>query len=185
VAKLVLESGGEKRELKLTGRVTIGRAQHASVCIDDKTLSREHTEIYPEQGRFLVRDLESKNGTFLNGSLVRQAEPLKHGDRIRVGPATFVFLMDPSDVPPVPGLSTTAKPAAAAPAPPTRPAPAAPRPITSVPARARPRAPGDAGVDVADVVGGVVAKIILIAVVVVGAYLSKGLFVMILSRIPS
>lgn len=182
MAKLILESGGDRRELKLTGRVTIGRAQHASVTIDDKTLSREHTEVYPEQGRFLVRDLESKNGTFLNGSLVRQAEPLKHGDRIKVGPATFVFLMDPSDVPAVPGLSTTAKPAAAAPPPaPTR--PAAPPP--PAPARARPRASTGEGPDVTDALGGAIAKVILVAIVVVGAYLSKGIFLAILNGIPS
>lgn len=163
--------------MKLTGRVTIGRAKHASITIDDKTLSREHTEVYSEQGRFLVRDLESKNGTYLNGSLVRQSEPLKHGDRIKVGPAMFVFLMDAGDVPPVPGLSTTAKPAAVPPA--AAPAPAPPTP------RARPRAAGEAESPVVDAVGSLVAKLILLGIVAVGAFLSKSLFVTILKQIPS
>ena len=79
VARLMLESGGERREIKVAGPVIVGRSPSAGVYLDDKTLSREHTQFYLQNGRLFVKDLESKNGTYLNGSLLQRAEALKHG----------------------------------------------------------------------------------------------------------
>ncbi len=167
MARLILESGGERRELRIAGPITIGRASSATVHIDDKTLSREHTQVSSEQGRFIVKDLESKNGTYLNGALIRQAEPLKHGDRIKVGPATFVILFDPGDAPP---------PAAA-------PRPATARAVAPAAAPARPK------LNLREVVSGVhpavkfVHTLFLIGVVVVGAFVSKFIFAILLKQI--
>ncbi len=77
MARLLLETGGERREIKVAGSITVGRERTAGVYLDDKTLSREHTKFYLLNGRLHVRDLESKNGTYLNGSLLSRAEPLK------------------------------------------------------------------------------------------------------------
>jgi predicted component of type VI protein secretion system len=171
---LILESGGQRREVRIAGTVTIGRSPAATVQIDDKILSREHTQVYVSGGRVMVRDLESKNGTYLNGALIRQPEPLKHGDRIKVGPATFCVAFDAED----------AAPAAPAPAP----APVAARPpppaAPPAPARARPRSSAEQGSPAVDAVAGFFEKLILLGVVGVGAWVSKAVFLWLLGRIP-
>ena len=54
----MLESGGERREIKVAGPLTVGRSQTAGVYLDDKTLSREHSQFYVDHGRVCVRDLD-------------------------------------------------------------------------------------------------------------------------------
>ena len=163
-----MESGGERREIKVSGPVTVGRSPSAGVYLDDKTLSREHTQFYLQGGRLFVRDLESKNGTYLNGSLLQRAEPLKQGDRVKVGAAVFTIALDAGDALP----AVSAPVAAAAP----RPAPPVKTTVTAPTAPARPRV----------LLGGphpmavFFYRIILIGVIVVGVYLSKGFFKMIL-----
>jgi predicted component of type VI protein secretion system len=166
MARLILESGGERKEIRIRGAVIIGRAPSADVSIDDRTLSREHTRVYGENGRYFVRDLESKNGTYLNGELIRRPEALKPGDRIKVGPATFVFAADPDDLPPAP---------APAPAPEARPA-AAPAP------RPRPRTESGAAADAA---AALFARIALFGIAAATAWFSKDFFARLLERIPS
>ena len=56
MARLLLESGGERREIKVAGPVVVGRERSAGVYLDDKTLSREHTKFYVENGKLFVRD---------------------------------------------------------------------------------------------------------------------------------
>ncbi|HXG62458.1 MAG TPA: FHA domain-containing protein [Planctomycetota bacterium] len=168
MARLILESGGERKEIRIRGAVTIGRAPSADVSIDDRTLSREHTRVYGENGRYFVRDLESKNGTYLNGELIRRPEALKPGDRIRIGPATFVFAADPDDPPPpsAPVPATEGRPSAA-------PAPA-PRP--------RPRAESGAAADAA---AAILARIALFGIAAATAWFSKDFFARLLERIPT
>lgn len=126
MARLIQESGGERREKRIAGTITIGRSNAADFHIDDKTLSREHTQVYAQGNRYFVKDLESKNGTYLNGQIIRQPEALKSGDRIKVGPGVFVVAFDPGDAAPATAVA--------------RPAPAAP-PAAQAPAavRSRPR----------------------------------------------
>ena len=164
VARLLLESGGERREINVAGSLTVGRAQTAGVYLDDKTLSREHTKFYVENGKLFVRDLESKNGTYLNGALVKNTQPLKHGDRVKVGTATFTVMADDAAMPAVSApLASAPPPRPHAPAAVTATAPATP---------ARPRV----------LVGGLSSfsiflyRIILVAVFVVVVVMSKGCF---------
>lgn len=127
MARLRLETGGERRETKVAGTLTIGRSPSVSIPVDDKTLSREHTQIYVQgNNAYFVRDLGSKNGTYLNNQLLRQPTQLKHGDRIRVGSATFMILWDPEDVEPAAPAPAPAATASVRP-----PAPAAPAPRRS------------------------------------------------------
>jgi predicted component of type VI protein secretion system len=173
---LILESGGERRELKVTGTITIGRSAQATVQVDDKTLSREHTQVYLQNGRLYVRDLESKNGTYLNGVLLKQAEPLKHGDRIKVGPAIFSVVLEAGDVMPAVQAAIPARPAApvAHAAPPTSRA-------VAPPPRSRPEPAGDYGTSDFMIL---VYRGLLIGVVVVGAFITKPIFAALLDRIP-
>jgi uncharacterized protein (TIGR02996 family) len=71
----------------------IGRSRAAEVCISDKYVSRTHAEIRFDEGRgWLLCDLGSMNGTFLNGVRIGDGRhPLRDGDVIRVGAARLLF----------------------------------------------------------------------------------------------
>jgi two-component system, NtrC family, sensor kinase len=68
----------------------IGRSTEA-LDITDKTVSRRHAELTPDDGTWFVRDLESSNGTFVNGRPVFDRTPVCSGDRIRCGDTLFVI----------------------------------------------------------------------------------------------
>jgi pSer/pThr/pTyr-binding forkhead associated (FHA) protein len=67
---------------------TVGRSSQTDVCLGDRWTSRIHCEISEINGTLVVRDLESKHGTFVNGEQVRQAHLLP-GDRLTVGLSSF------------------------------------------------------------------------------------------------
>ncbi len=64
--------------------IVIGRETSATVCIADGSVSRRHSRIQKQGDEFVLTDLESLNGTFINGVPVK-SRALKHGDRVRVG----------------------------------------------------------------------------------------------------
>jgi two-component system NtrC family sensor kinase len=68
----------------------IGRSSEA-LPLTDGTVSRRHAELTPDGSRWVLRDLDSANGTFLNGQLVAQQHELKAGDQIRCGSTVLVF----------------------------------------------------------------------------------------------
>ncbi len=72
--------------------VVIGRDRTATLCIADASVSRRHSQIEKEDDRFVLLDLESLNGTFINDVPVKR-RPLQHGDRVRIGDSQFLFLM--------------------------------------------------------------------------------------------
>ncbi|HJQ38871.1 MAG TPA: SpoIIE family protein phosphatase [Thermoanaerobaculia bacterium] len=71
--------------------VSIGRASDCSIPIKDRYLSRKHAEIIAVGHNWVLKDLGSANGTYLNGSRVERDEALKPGDRIRLGDTEIVF----------------------------------------------------------------------------------------------
>ena len=71
--------------------VSIGRASDCSIPIKDRYLSRKHAEIVAVGNGWMLKDLGSANGTYLNGSRVERDEVLKTGDRIRLGDTEIVF----------------------------------------------------------------------------------------------
>ncbi len=76
--------------------ITIGRRSSNGAVVTDLTASRVHCRIVCNGDAFAIEDLESQNGTFVNGALVERGE-LHHGDEIRVGSAIFVFLTEPDE----------------------------------------------------------------------------------------
>src|SRR5688572_19817114 len=70
---------------------SIGRASDCAIPIKDRYLSRKHAEIVAVGGAWVLKDLGSANGTYLNGSRVDRDSPLKAGDRIRLGDTEIVF----------------------------------------------------------------------------------------------
>jgi serine phosphatase RsbU (regulator of sigma subunit) len=71
--------------------VSIGRASDCSIPIKDRYLSRKHAEIVSIGTGWMLKDLGSANGTYLNGTRVERDEVLKTGDRIRLGDTEIVF----------------------------------------------------------------------------------------------
>jgi hypothetical protein len=80
---------GEGQFTLVSGRTVVGR-EGADITIDDPAISSRHFEVEARGGEFFIRDLESSNGTTLNGDRIRAAQLLS-GDKIRAGRTTFVF----------------------------------------------------------------------------------------------
>jgi len=72
----------------------IGRSSEA-LPITDQSVSRRHAELTPDGGRWWVRDLDSANGTLVNGSAIDGRVELRPGDEIRCGGTCFVFGSEP------------------------------------------------------------------------------------------
>jgi HD-GYP domain-containing protein (c-di-GMP phosphodiesterase class II)/pSer/pThr/pTyr-binding forkhead associated (FHA) protein len=72
-------------------RATIGRKSDNLVCLLDAKASRTHARIYATKEGFLIEDLESSNGTYINGNKI-ESILLKSGDKIRIGFTELCFL---------------------------------------------------------------------------------------------
>jgi pSer/pThr/pTyr-binding forkhead associated (FHA) protein len=64
------------------------------VPLADDNASRQHCQVRKWAGKYLVEDLKSKNGTFVNGARVEKEQALNDGDLIAVGDTTIVFKSD-------------------------------------------------------------------------------------------
>ena len=69
----------------------IGRETNANLCIASASVSRRHCKIENTTGGFVITDLDSLNGTFINDLPIR-TRVLDHGDRVRIGDSQFLFL---------------------------------------------------------------------------------------------
>jgi pSer/pThr/pTyr-binding forkhead associated (FHA) protein len=89
-----LVEGKTQTLIQPQGIWTIGRDRQLAITISDRRLSRRHAAIQyiHKQGFYLV-DLNSTNGSFINGEPVNGRLPLKDGDRIRLGSVAFTFLL--------------------------------------------------------------------------------------------
>jgi pSer/pThr/pTyr-binding forkhead associated (FHA) protein len=82
---------GASKEFDIGERsITIGRSPDADIILLDDKVSRVHCGIRLWDGEFYIKDLKSKNGTFVNGRRVEVAK-LKASDVIKVGSYTFTF----------------------------------------------------------------------------------------------
>lgn len=120
----VISPEGEK-EAVLLAHNSIGRHPNNTVQVLDRIVSKEHCHIDLVNGRFLLRDLGSLNGTYVNGERVQEA-PLFTGDEITLGATRILMYADyPRDAPAAapqprlsnPGASPIASSASAATAP--------------------------------------------------------------------
>jgi len=94
--KLLALSGPlRKTEFSLEVTVCLGSASSSAIRLQDAAVSPQHCRIAVENGRFILTDLESTAGTFVNGMPVTQCE-LDSGDQIAVGDSVFLFQTDVS-----------------------------------------------------------------------------------------
>jgi len=81
--------------------LTIGRDASNGIAVTDPSVSRKHCLISRQDGGFRVRDLDSRNGTLVNGTGVEE-QWLQHGDQISAGDSSFLFLLEEEEVAPAP-----------------------------------------------------------------------------------
>lgn len=186
MARIVVESEGDRREFPVGKGVVIGRHQDCEILLEDPELSRQHTRVSFEGRAYFVQDLGSRNGTRLNGRRIGQPEMLRPGDVLVIGKTSLRFLLDEDDqglpedarTPRAPGETVAAEPSATEPSAPVAPAPA--------PGPARP-APRDREKDPIVVAGAhplvkLVLWIVLLAVLAGATYGAKEIFVWALKR---
>jgi pSer/pThr/pTyr-binding forkhead associated (FHA) protein len=67
--------------------ICIGRSSHNDIQISDKYVSRKHLQVLRKRNRYFIRDLESRNGTFINGKQIRSSTvyEVKEGITIVIG----------------------------------------------------------------------------------------------------
>lgn len=73
------------------GPITLGRDDHSGITFDDVAVSRQQAKIERVDGRFVITDLGSRNGTYVNDAAVTQ-KTLENGDRIRIGHQILKFV---------------------------------------------------------------------------------------------
>jgi transcriptional regulator with GAF, ATPase, and Fis domain len=84
------------------GEVTIGREASNGIAVVDPSVSRKHCLLSGQEGRFRVRDLDSRNGTLVNGTVIEE-QWLQHGDEIATGDSSFLFLVEDEELTPSAG----------------------------------------------------------------------------------
>ncbi len=88
---------GVNQRLNLVEEETmLGRHPDCQVVVDDAAVSRHHAKIICRSGKYLLEDLKSRNGTYLNRRMIQQPTRLLNGDRIRICDHLFVFHLDDS-----------------------------------------------------------------------------------------
>jgi pSer/pThr/pTyr-binding forkhead associated (FHA) protein len=91
-SSLVIFTGDHTWSIDLADldQATIGRDDNCAVFIDDSKVSRQHAEVQHRGEAFMLKDLGSINGTWVNGQQIEQ-HILQDGEVIRIGPAQIVF----------------------------------------------------------------------------------------------
>ncbi|MCS7260223.1 MAG: FHA domain-containing protein [Anaerolineae bacterium] len=180
-AQLVVRQGVRMGKAFPLGRrpVVLGRDEKADISLPDPEVSRLHARISWFEAQYVIEDLRSTNGTYLNGVLLRAPRPLSHGDKIAMGQTVLEFEWlagEPSHpagaqtpVLPLdqPHPAITPEPRSAI-QPPTSTSPAAPSPHMATPAAPQEQKGTSSGINRCLLVG--CGCLVLLAVLVVGAF---------------
>ncbi len=133
MARLILATAEGQQAIELRPINSLGRHPNNSIQLLDKIVSKEHCIVEQREGMFILRDLGSLNGTYINGERVRGEQMLRHGDEIALGSTRARY--DDGSGAPVYGPSMLSPGAIQQPLPPGPPAPAPPAwPQQQVPA---------------------------------------------------
>jgi len=86
---------GDGAELPLQGEtLNLGRAPENHIVVDDRQVSRSHAILKREGSHYILEDVGTRNGTYVNGQRV-QRQPLSDGDTIRLGQTVFTYRLRP------------------------------------------------------------------------------------------
>jgi len=90
---VTLEKGKRVKKLRFREGFLIGRGSECHVVLEEEAVSRVHAEVQFEQGRWWIRDLQSTNGTYVNGECLERAS-LSGNTKIRLGPEGPLLSLD-------------------------------------------------------------------------------------------
>jgi pSer/pThr/pTyr-binding forkhead associated (FHA) protein len=91
----VLQGSKTGKEIKLpTPQCLVGRSEECHLRPQTDAISRRHCLIMTTENEVVVRDLKSRNGTFVNGEKVAEEAVLLSGDQLRIGPLSFEVLIE-------------------------------------------------------------------------------------------
>src|SRR5207302_115698 len=144
---IIQEKGGEQRRMVFNKpEVTIGRVQGNDIVLPKGNVSKRHARIVLKDGKFIIVDLKSTNGTYVNGRKITSPLVVKGSDKIYIG--DFILSIEelaagagvsptataPSvDEAPPPPVSQAGRPRATSTIPPPPPAPPPQRPVAARP----------------------------------------------------
>src|SRR5215213_9956963 len=133
---LVTEGPLSGRLVDVDNELVLGRGDSSDLQIEDVELSRRHAIVRSVDGTLEIEDLDSLNGTWVNGSRISARTPLAPGDVVQIGTTVLQVPAAPAAPAAPPAAPSIAAPAAAAPAgaAPATPAPAAAPPEAAAPA---------------------------------------------------
>ncbi|MDB5172446.1 MAG: putative two-component system sensor histidine kinase [Phycisphaerales bacterium] len=92
---LVLQGPDKGRRFELPDSPALVGRDSRQLPLTDNTVSRRHCELLPQDGNWVLRDMGSSNGTYVNGARVEKIVVLKVGDQVRVGRTLMVFGAQP------------------------------------------------------------------------------------------
>src|SRR3954466_13802858 len=92
---MVLQGPDHGRRFELPDAPALVGRDSRQLPLTDNTVSRRHAELVPNEENWILRDLGSSNGTYINGQRVTNRYILKLGDQIRVGRTLMVFGAQP------------------------------------------------------------------------------------------
>lgn len=97
MATLIVLQGPDKgRTLRTSDDVVLLGRGSPQIRLTDQTISRRHAELKMADGGWVLSDLDSANGTYVNGVRIQKPTRLKHGDQVRVGSTLLVYGGDES-----------------------------------------------------------------------------------------
>jgi serine phosphatase RsbU (regulator of sigma subunit)/pSer/pThr/pTyr-binding forkhead associated (FHA) protein len=101
MAVLVILKGPNAGRRFLLERTTIdvGRQANSGVCLESQAVSRQHARILCDQGEYFVEDLNSSNGTYVNGQRISGRRKFSERDTLQVGPYIFGLRQSPTPTP--------------------------------------------------------------------------------------
>jgi pilus assembly protein CpaF len=93
---LISEKGGDQKKMDFDkAEVTIGRVQGNDIVLPKGNVSKRHSRIVVKDGRFVVVDMKSTNGTYVNGRKITSPIVIKAGDKVYIG--DFIISLDEVD----------------------------------------------------------------------------------------
>ena len=98
---IIRPDGQEVHQEFMGYQTVVGRQENADLCLVDTMVSRNHCLILREGKGFVIKDLQSRNGTWVNGRRIRNRRRIRNGDIIQVGPFRLVFHPDSGALPPL------------------------------------------------------------------------------------
>lgn len=97
---MITEKGGKPRSEQFEqNELTIGRVQGNDIVLPKGNISKRHSRIVLRDGKFIIVDLKSTNGTFVNGKRISSPQVLKDSDKIYIGDFTLQLEPKPGDKP--------------------------------------------------------------------------------------